>query len=237
MLKEEVPLSAKAQVLVVEDERELSADIVELIKPICEPTVAFDGEQGEFLASQDVFDAIILDLMLPGESGLDLLMHIRHQNISTPVLILTAKDTIADKLRGFNDGADDYVTKPFHREELLARMKALLKRSGHLNSSDVIQLGDLVINTSKHLATYAGHPLTLKGREFDLLAYLAGNPGTIITKEQIFNRLWGFDSETSLSVVEVYMSNLRKELKNAGSALSIRTIRNAGYIVEAPDEQ
>jgi len=226
-----------AKVLVVEDERELATDIVNLIKPICEPTTASDGEQGEFLASQDVFDAIILDLMLPGESGLDLLLHIRNKDISTPVLILTAKDTIADKLRGFNDGADDYVTKPFHREELLARMKALLKRTGHLNSSDVIALGQLAINTSKHLATYRDQPLTLKGREFDLLAYLAANPGTIITKEQIFNRLWGFDSETSLSVVEVYMSNLRKELKRAGSDLSIRTIRNAGYIVEAADAQ
>lgn len=116
-------------------------------------------------------------------------------------------------------------------------MKALLKRTGHLNSSDTIALGQLEINTSKHLATFNGAPLTLKGREFDLLAYLVGNPGTIITKEQIFNRLWGFDSETSLSVVEVYMSNLRKELKHAGSDLSLRTIRNAGYIVEAPDEQ
>lgn len=230
-------MSTTAKVLVVEDERELSADIVELIKPICETTTAFDGEQGEFLASQGVFDAIILDLMLPGESGLDLLLHIRNKDIKTPVLILTAKDTIADKLRGFNDGADDYVTKPFHREELLARMKALLKRTGHLNSTDVIGLGQLEINTSKHLATFKGEPLTLKGREFDLLAYLVANPGTIITKEQIFNRLWGFDSETSLSVVEVYMSNLRKELKNAGSDLSLRTIRNAGYIVEAPDEQ
>lgn len=210
---------------------------MELIKPICEPTTAYDGEQGEFLASQDVFDAIILDLMLPGESGLDLLLHIRNKNISTPVLILTAKDTIADKLRGFNDGADDYVTKPFHREELLARMKALLKRTGHLNGSDEITLGQLSINTSKHLATYGATDLTLKGREFDLLAYLAANPGTIITKEQIFNRLWGFDSETSLSVVEVYMSNLRKELKRAGSDLTIRTIRNAGYIVEAPDNE
>ena len=230
-------MSTTAQVLVVEDERELSADIVELIKPICEATVAYDGEQGEFLAGQGVFDAIILDLMLPGESGLDLLLHIRDQGVSTPVLILTAKDTIADKLRGFNDGADDYVTKPFHREELLARLKALLKRTGHLNNSDVIQVGRLAVNTSKHLATFDGTPLTLKGREFDLLAYLAANPGTIITKEQIFNRLWGFDSETSLSVVEVYMSNLRKELKRAGSDLSVRTIRNAGYIVEAPDEQ
>ena len=145
-----------AKVLVVEDEKELSADIVELISPICETETAFDGEQGEFLASQDVFDAIILDLMLPGESGLDLLLHIRNKGIKTPVLILTAKDTIADKLRGFNDGADDYVTKPFHREELLARMKALLKRTGHLNSSDVITLGQLSINTSKHLATFNG---------------------------------------------------------------------------------
>lgn len=229
-------MSTTAKVLVVEDERELSADIVALIRPICETTTAFDGEQGEFLASQGVFDAIILDLMLPGQSGLDLLLHIRNKAIKTPVLILTAKDTIADKLRGFNDGADDYVTKPFHREELLARMKALLKRTGHLNSSDVITLGQLEINTGKHLATFDGEPLTLKGREFNLLAYLVANPGTIITKEQIFNRLWGFDSETSLSVVEVYMSNLRKELKRAGSDLSLRTIRNAGYIVEAPNE-
>ena len=130
-----------------------------------------------------------------------------------PVLILTAKDTLDDKVHGFELGADDYLTKPFHREELLMRVKALLKRSGRLGDDNTLTVGPFTVNLSNRVVNVEGKELALNGKEFDLLVYFVQNPDTIITKDQIFDRLWGFESETAISVVEVYMSNLRKKLK------------------------
>lgn len=192
----------------------------------------YDGEEGEFAASQGIYDLIILDLMLPGKNGYDVLKSLRKQHLETPVLILTAKDGIDDKLHGFNVGADDYLTKPFHREELIARIKALLKRSGHFYQENVLTIDQLSINLQNRSVTVADDEIRLNGKEFDLLVYLVENQNTIITKEQIFDRLWGFDSETSITVVEVYMSNLRKKLKPYQADKMIKTLRNVGYMVE-----
>ncbi len=126
-------------------------------------------------------------------------------------MILTAKDALADKLRGFTLGGDDYLTKPFHREELIMRLKALLKRTGKLATDNVLHCGPLSVDVANHSASVNDTPVTLNGKEYDLLVYLLQNVDTIITKDQIFDRLWGFDSDTAISVVEVYMSNLRKK--------------------------
>lgn len=222
--------SAKA--LLVEDDKELSASVRDFIADFLDVDQVYDGEEGEFAAAQGIYDLIILDLMLPGKSGYDVLKSIRTQHIETPVLILTAKDGIDDKLRGFNVGADDYLTKPFHREELLARIKALLKRSGHFYQENILIIDKLQINLQNRSVTVAGQNIELNGKEFDLLVYLVENKNTIITKEQIFDRLWGFESETSITVVEVYMSNLRKKLKPAGADQLIKTLRNVGYMLE-----
>lgn len=222
--------SAKA--LLVEDDKELSASIRDFIADFLDVDQVYDGEEGEFAAAQGIYDLIILDLMLPGKSGYDILKSIRTQHVETPVLILTAKDGIDDKLRGFNVGADDYLTKPFHREELLARIKALLKRSGHFYQENILTIDKLQINLQNRSVTVAGQNIELNGKEFDLLVYLVENKNTIITKEQIFDRLWGFESETSITVVEVYMSNLRKKLKPAGADQLIKTLRNVGYMLE-----
>lgn len=203
--------SAKA--LLVEDDKELSASVRDFITDFLDVDQVYDGEEGEFAAVQGIYDLIILDLMLPGKSGYDVLKSMRAQHVDTPVLILTAKDGIDDKLRGFNVGADDYLTKPFHREELLARIKALLKRSGHFYQENILTIGNLQINLQNRSVTVAEHDVQLNGKEFDLLVYLVENKNTIITKEQIFDRLWGFESDTSITVVEVYMSNLRKKIK------------------------
>lgn len=222
--------SAKA--LLVEDDKELSASVRDFIADFLDVDQVYDGEEGEFAAAQGIYDLIILDLMLPGKSGYDVLKSIRTQHVETPVLILTAKDGIDDKLRGFNVGADDYLTKPFHREELLARIKALLKRSGHFYQENILTIDKLQINLQNRSVTVAGQNIELNGKEFDLLVYLVENKNTIITKEQIFDRLWGFESETSITVVEVYMSNLRKKLKPAGADQLIKTLRNVGYMLE-----
>lgn len=222
--------SAKA--LLVEDDKELSASVRDFITDFLDVDQVYDGEEGEFAAVQGVYDLIILDLMLPGKSGYDVLKSMRAQHVDTPVLILTAKDGIDDKLRGFNVGADDYLTKPFHREELLARIKALLKRSGHFYQENILTIGNLQINLQNRSVTVAEHDVQLNGKEFDLLVYLVENKNTIITKEQIFDRLWGFESDTSITVVEVYMSNLRKKLKPDGADQLIKTLRNVGYMLE-----
>lgn len=222
--------SAKA--LLVEDDKELSASVRDFITDFLDVDQVYDGEEGEFAAVQGIYDLIILDLMLPGKSGYDVLKSMRAQHVDTPVLILTAKDGIDDKLRGFNVGADDYLTKPFHREELLARIKALLKRSGHFYQENILTIGNLQINLQNRSVTVAEHDVQLNGKEFDLLVYLVENKNTIITKEQIFDRLWGFESDTSITVVEVYMSNLRKKLKPDGADQLIKILRNVGYMLE-----
>lgn len=172
------------------------------------------------LGQEGIYDLVVLDLMLPQVSGYDILKHWRNEDhLSMPVLILTAKDTLDDKVHGFQLGADDYLTKPFHREELLMRVKALLKRSGHLGNDNQLAMGPFKVNLSSRIVSVNDKQLELNGKEFDLLVYFIQNPDTIITKDQIFDRLWGFESETAISVVEVYMSNLRKKTKtNVGAS-------------------
>ncbi|ANK58949.1 response regulator transcription factor [Loigolactobacillus backii] len=223
----------QANILIVEDDTILANDIAEMITPFASSTIAHDGENGELLGKNGIFDLAILDLMLPQENGYDVLGHWRtEQHLELPILILTAKDTLTDKLRGFNLGADDYLTKPFHREELIARIKALLKRSGLLSDETLLQVADFTIDLNRRTVTYKKQSLQLNGKEFDLLVYFAQNPNVIITKERIFDRLWGFESETALTVVEVYISNLRKKLKTVTADQSIKTLRNVGYLFE-----
>lgn len=222
-----------ARGLIVEDDHTVSDSIKELLTDVITCDQAFDGEDGEFMATRGIYDLIILDWMLPLESGLDVLKAIREQHLDVPVLFLTAKDGLDDKIRGFNLGADDYLTKPFHREELLLRVRALLKRSGSFLNENILTMGSISINLQNHAVTVNDNPVQLNGKEFDLLVYFIQNQGTIVTKDQIFDRLWGFDSETSITVVEVYVSNLRKKLKPTGADAYIKTLRNAGYLVGA----
>ena len=192
------------KLLVIEDDKTLSENMKEIISEIGEVTQAYDGSEGLYEAETGIYDLIILDLMMPEMNGYEVLSALRKKGLQTPVLILTAKDGLEDKVTGFQKGADDYLTKPFYREELLMRIKALLKRS----------LGLFNENT------------------LELLLYFLQNRNIILTKEQIFDRIWGFDSETTLTVVEVYISNLRKHLRQTGIDKEIRTLRNVGYIMQ-----
>lgn len=225
----------KPKLLVVEDDPNLNQSICAFVQDFAEPVAALTGADGAYLAEQGIYDAIVLDIMLPEVNGFDLLKHLRQHTIDTPVLILTAKDALADKLRGFTLGGDDYLTKPFHREELVMRLKALLRRSGKLSADHVLRCGILTADLANHTASVGDQSITLNGKEYDLLVYLLQNVDTIITKDQIFDRLWGFDSDTAISVVEVYMSNLRKKLRDTPAASMIRTIRSVGYILQSED--
>lgn len=219
-------------ILVIEDDPVLSSSIAQSLGDFGDVTTSLSGSEGALLAQQGVYDAIVLDIMLPEISGFDLLRDLRQRGNHTPVLILTARDGIADKMHGFENGADDYLTKPFHREELIMRIQALLRRTGGFFTQDALTAGPLRVDTETRSVTANDVPVVLNGKEYDLLVYLLQNQGTIITKAQIFDRLWGFDSETALTVVEVYMSNLRKKLRPSGTADLIKTIRNVGYILQ-----
>lgn len=220
------------KLLIVEDEQTLSDNIKEIIQPLGEITQVFDGETGLFEAQSNIYDVILLDLMLPEINGYEVLAQLRAQNIQTPVLILTAKDGIDDKVIGFQKGADDYLTKPFYREELLLRVKALLKRSLGLYEESSLTYGPISCNLQSNQVTFQETVLPIQGKEFELLVYFIQNKGVILTKEQIFDRIWGFDSDTTITVVEVYMSNLRKHLKPTGIANDFKTLRNVGYLLQ-----
>ena len=219
------------KVLIVEDERTLSDTIKQCICKKFDTEQAYDGYEAYMMAKENIYDAIILDLMLPEMSGYDVLLKLRENKVLTPVLILTAKDTLNDKLKGFNYGADDYLVKTFEREELLARLEAIIRRTNGAYKQDEIEFKDLKLNIKSRRAFIKDKEITLQGKQFDILEYLINSKGTIITKEQIFDKIWGFDSFTTTNVVEVYASGLRKTLKQYGYDKYIKTIRGVGYMI------
>lgn len=219
------------KVLIVEDERTLSDTIKQCICKKFDTEQAYDGYEAYMMAKENIYDAIILDIMLPEMSGYDVLLKLRENKVLTPVLILTAKDTLNDKLKGFNYGADDYLVKPFEREELLARLEAIIRRTNGAYKQDEIEFKDLKLNIKSRRAFIKDKEITLQGKQFDILEYLINSKGTIITKEQIFDKIWGFDSFTTTNVVEVYASGLRKTLKQYGYDKYIKTIRGVGYMI------
>ncbi len=219
------------KVLIVEDERTLSDTIKQCICKKFDTEQAYDGYEAYMMAKENIYDAIILDLMLPEMSGYDVLLKLRENKVLTPVLILTAKDTLNDKLKGFNYGADDYLVKPFEREELLARLEAIIRRTNGAYKQDEIEFKDLKLNIKSRRAFIKDKEIILQGKQFDILEYLINSKGTIITKEQIFDKIWGFDSFTTTNVVEVYASGLRKTLKQYGYDKYIKTIRGVGYMI------
>ncbi|WP_078432128.1 response regulator transcription factor [Metabacillus halosaccharovorans] len=219
------------KLLIIEDDKYLSATIKETTKEMFEAEQAFDGEEGLYLAEQNIFDCIILDIMLPNMNGYKVLQELRKNQIKTPVIMLTAKDGIDDKIQGFKVGADDYLVKPFHREELLLRLEAIVRRAGGDLKEHVISFKELKMNLKNKTAYIGDETVKLNGKQFDLLEYLINNKNTILTKEQIFDRIWGFESDTSTTVVEVYCSNVRKSLKKFGYDQYIKTFRGLGYML------
>lgn len=218
------------RVLIIEDDRILAKTVEQCLGKKYNVDHAYDGEEGVLYAKQQIYDAIILDIMLPIMDGYEVLNRIRSEKIFTPVLILTAKDGINDKLKSFRCGADDYLVKPFNREELLVRIEALIRRTSGNYTENVIEYKGLVLNLNSRKIEADGKEIMLSGKQFDMLEYLINSKNTIITKEQIFDKIWGFNSETTANVIEVYASGLRKELKKIGYDKYLKTIRGVGYI-------
>ena len=219
------------KVLIVEDDKILSNTIKQCLESKFDIEQAYDGYDGFVFAKGNIYDAIILDLMLPEMNGYEVLQKLRANSVLTPVLILTAKDSLNDKVKGLSLGADDYLVKPFEREELIARVEALIRRNNSFFTNDILEFKDLKLNTKSRKVEINGKEIILQGKQFDLLEYLLNSEDTISTKEQIFDRIWGVNSDTSTNVIEVYASGLRKELKKYGYDKYIKTLRGVGYIL------
>lgn len=219
------------KILLVEDDLGLSNSVFDFLDDFADVMQVFDGDEGLYEAESGVYDLILLDLMLPEKDGFQVLKELRYKGVTTPVLIMTAKESLDDKGYGFELGADDYLTKPFYLEELKMRIQALLKRSGKLNDN-TLTYGEISVNTSTNTTTVNGLEVELLGKEFDLLVYFLQNQNVILPKTQIFDRIWGFDSDTTLSVVEVYVSKIRKKLKGTAFVNNMQTLRSVGYILK-----
>lgn len=218
------------RVLIIEDDKILAKTVEQCLKSKFDIDHAYDGEEGILYAKQEIYDAIILDIMMPFMNGYEVLEKLRADKIFVPVLILTAKDAIGDKVRGFKSGADDYLVKPFNREELIARVEALVRRANGNYTENAIEFEGLKLDLNSRKVIANGKEIVLQGKQFDMLEYLINSKNTILTKEQIFDKIWGFNSETTTNVIEVYASGLRKELKKIGYDKYLKTIRGVGYI-------
>ena len=222
------------KILLVEDDLSLSNSVFDFLDDFADVMQVFDGDEGLYEAESGVYDLILLDLMLPEKDGFTVLKELREKGVTTPVLIMTAKESLDDKGHGFELGADDYLTKPFYLEEIKMRIQALLKRSGKFDQN-TLSFGDVRVNLSTNSTFVGDKEVELLGKEFDLLVYFLQNQNVILPKSQIFDRLWGFDSDTTVSVVEVYVSKIRKKLKGTDFAANLQTLRSVGYILKNAD--
>lgn len=217
------------KILIVEDDKHLNTAICDMLGKIAETEAIYDGEDAMYAVERNIYDLIILDVMLPHVDGFTILEKIR--SIGTcPVIMLTAKDGIANKVKGLKLGADDYMTKPFYRDELIARVEAILRRYNNTFDGFKLTFKDMVFDITQKKVTINGEMVEIIGKSYEILEYLVRNKEIIIPKEQLFNRIWGFDSDTIWSVVEVYVSNLRKVLKQYGYDVYLKTLRNVGYM-------
>ncbi|HBF2564574.1 TPA: response regulator transcription factor [Clostridioides difficile] len=220
------------KVLIVEDNKILLESVVEELSKHFETEKCEDGEEALYLVNQNIYDLVILDLMLPNINGFDILKKMRVNNIDTPVLILTAKETLDDKVEAFTIGANDYLTKPFYMEELVARVYAILRTNGKIKERNRLEFKSLYLDTLEKRVYIEKEEIKLQNKQFNLLEYFVLNKGSILLKEQIYDRIWGIDSDATIEIVEVYVSNLRKKLSKYGYDKYIKTKRKVGYIFD-----
>jgi DNA-binding response OmpR family regulator len=224
------------KLLVVEDEARVAQFIRKgLVEEGHVVDVAADGVEGLALASVSDYDVIVLDVMLPGKSGFHVASQLRAEGNHTPILMLTAKDTRDDIIHGLDVGADDYLTKPFDFEELLARVRALARRS-QIVQEGVLRFADVELDRIQHQARRAGADLDLTPTEFKLLEALMRKPGQVIKRTELLDRVWGMSFDPGTSLVDVHMANLRKKLEKGSKPRLIQTVRAVGFRLEHPDE-
>ena len=222
------------RVLIVEDEHRLAETLSQILKEQRYQTdTVHDGTDGLDYALSGQYDLILLDVMLPRLSGFEVAQRLRAAHVSTPILMLTARDEVSDKITGLDCGADDYMTKPFDTGELLARVRALTRRQGEV-LSETLTVFDLTLNLSTRCLGCAGRSVRLGFKEFDVLRLLMTAPRAVVPKEDIISKVWGIESDAEDNNVEVYISFLRKKLAFLGSGVSIATVRKVGYHLDFP---
>ena len=222
-------------ILVVEDEQRLAALLKRVLTEERHTVdVAHDGNTGLDLAVSDTYDLVILDVMLPGRDGMAVCRQMRHDHVMTPVLMLTARGAVEDRVQGLNIGADDYLTKPFAMEELLARVNALLRRRDRtFETTPQLQVGDLTLDLVSHEARRGGRIIELTAKEFALLEYLMRHRGQVLTRTQIIDAVWRYDFDNLSNIVDIYIHYLRDKIDQGFSRALIKTVRGIGYKIEA----
>lgn len=222
-------------ILVVEDEKRIAYLLRRVLQEERHTVdLAHDGDSGLDLALSDTYDVVILDVMLPGMDGMEICRQMRAENIKSPVLMLTARGAVEDRVLGLNVGADDYLTKPFAMEELLARVNALLRRrSRDFDSTLQLQVGDLMLDLVRHEVRRNGKIIELTAKEFALLEYLMRHPGQVLSRSQIIDSVWRYDLEALSNVVDIYIHYLRDKIDHGFAHPLIKTVRGIGYKIEA----
>jgi len=218
------------KLLLIEDERNLSDALVHILKKEkYQVDAAYDGEDGYDMASTGIYDVIILDLMLPKMDGIEVLKSLREAQVATPVLVLSALNTTVDKVKGLDAGADDYLAKPFLPEELLARIRALLRRKTDSINEDILTYGDITLNISSYELSKGAKSVKVSLKECEIMKYLLSRPKVVVTKDELIIKIWGYDSDAEYNNIEVYISFLRKKLSFIGAKTEITTVRGVGY--------
>jgi len=222
------------RILIIEDEFNLADAIcsrLEKEKYNCD--IACDGKQGLDYALSNAYDLIVLDIMLPSMNGVDILKQLREENVESKVIMLTAKTMLDDKLECFSLGADDYLTKPFHMDELIARVNIKLRKD--IKDDSIIEIGNTKLNIKTSTLSTDKDSIDIVGKEFQLLEYLMKNNGQVISKDMIINKIWGIDNEYESNNLEVYLTFIRRKLKLIESNINIKAIRGLGYKIEVKD--
>lgn len=223
------------RILIVEDEAKIARFIeLELTHEGYETEKAFDGRSGLYMALENRFDLMLLDVMLPGLNGLELLRRLRNEGSSLPVILLTARDSVMDKVTGLDMGADDYITKPFAIEELLARIRAILRKKERPaeKMQTILRCGALVLDPARHTVSYGGMPVTLTFKEFALLQTLMENQDIVLSRDTLLEKVWGYDYMGETNIVDVYIRYLRQKLNDAFAPKLIQTVRGVGYVLK-----
>jgi DNA-binding response OmpR family regulator len=221
------------RILIVDDDRRLCAIIKRgLLEEAYAVDLAYDGEEGEYFAEVNPYDLIILDIMLPIKNGIEVCQELRAKRVNTPILMLTAKDAVEDRVRGLDTGADDYLVKPFAFSELLARVRALLRRNG-ISKSPELRVGDLTLNTLTRQVWRGQKPIELTTKEYVILEHFMRHPNVVVTRTMIEEHAWDYDFDSLSNLVDVYIRRLRRKIDIDGEDSLIKTVRGAGYRLKA----
>jgi DNA-binding response OmpR family regulator len=222
------------RILVADDDRRLTSIVKRgLMEEAYAVDVAYDGEESEYLAEINPYDLVILDIMMPKKDGIEVCRELRAKSVNTPILMLTARDAVEDRVKGLDAGADDYLVKPFAFNELLARVRALLRRNGVTRSPE-LRVGDLSLNTLTREVCRGERVVELTTKEYVILEYLMRHPNVVVTRRMLEEHAWDYDFDSLSNLIDVYIRRLRRKIDVGGDKSMIQTVRGAGYRLRAP---